>query len=315
MPSVTGVSLAVEVDEIKDLFSAGVSLSVNDGVETNVLTKGHGLQRCVVFTLLQTLILNERNQLMPTENQAQQPPDPIILLIEEPELYIHPQLAKLFFDVMASFAETDQVIYTTHSPLFVDAYRAEDVGVVNKQSPAVGTQIRSYDTAAFDELDDRGLFKGFTRLNPSMNEMFFAKRVLLVEGPEDSLAVAATLKALGRITTRPEELEWSVITCGGKQSIPFFQRVLNAFAIPYAVLHDTDITSDISPDNKAKHEKQNNTIRSLAHGNQVHSYPVKLEHSLGLATHFPDQYDAHVFFSDLSRITQEVKDIIAAVFA
>jgi hypothetical protein len=34
MPSVTGVALAVEVDEVKDLFSAGVSLSVNDGVDT-----------------------------------------------------------------------------------------------------------------------------------------------------------------------------------------------------------------------------------------------------------------------------------------
>jgi predicted ATP-dependent endonuclease of OLD family len=235
-------------------------------------------------------------------------------LIEEPELYIHPQLAKLFFDVVASFAETDQVIYTTHSPLFVDAYRAENVGVVSKLTPAVGTRIRSCDTTAFDGLDDRGLFKGFTKLNPSMNELFFAKRVLLVEGPQDSVAVAATLKTLGHITTRPEELEWSVIACGGKESIPFFQRVLNAFAIPYAVLHDTDIGPGISLDNKAKQEKHNNTIRSLAHGNKIHSYPVKLEHSLGLETHFADQYAAHVFFSDPSKITQEVKDIIGAIF-
>jgi putative ATP-dependent endonuclease of OLD family len=314
MPSVTGVSLAVEVDEVKDLFSAGVSLSVNDGVDTNVLAKGHGLQRCVVFTLLQTLILNERNQLMAAGNEAPPSVEPILLLIEEPELYIHPQLAKLFFDVMASFAETDQVIYTTHSPLFVDAYRAENVGVISKPTPAVGTRIRSYDTTAFDGIDNRGLFNGFTRLNPSMNELFFAKRVLLVEGPQDSVAVAATLKALGRITMRPEELEWSVIVCGGKESIPFFQRVLNAFAIPYAVLHDTDITPGISPDNKAKHEKNNNTIRSLARGNKIHSYPVELEHSLGLTAHFSSQYDAHVFFSDSSKITQEVKDIIGAVF-
>lgn len=315
MPSVTGVSLAVEVDEVKDLFSAGVSLSVNDGVDTNVLAKGHGLQRCVVFTLLQTLILNERNQLMAADNEAQLPADPIILLIEEPELYIHPQLAKLFFDVMVSFAETDQVIYTTHSPLFIDAYWAEDVGVVSKPDPTVGTRIRSCDKTAFDGLDDRKLFQGFTRLNPLMNELFFAKRVLLVEGPEDSVAVTATLKALGRITMRPEELEWSVIACGGKESIPFFQRVLNAFAIPYAVLHDTDITAGIPIDNKAKHEKHNNTIRSLAHGNQVHSYPVKLEHSLSLTTHFADQYAAHVFFSDPAKITQEVKDIVGSVFA
>lgn len=315
MPSVTGVSLAVEVDEVKDLFSAGVSLSVNDGVDTNVLSKGHGLQRCVVFTLLQTLILNERNQLMAVGDETPPPADPIILLIEEPELYIHPQLAKLFFDVMASFSKTDQVIYTTHSPLFVDAYRAEDVGVVSKPSPAVGTRIRSCDTTAFDGLDDRKLFQGFTKLNPSMNELFFAKRVLLVEGAQDSVAVTATLQVLGRIINRPEELEWSVIACGGKPSIPFFQRVLNAFAIPYAALHDVDITASTPTSDTATHQKHNDMIRSLARGNPIHAYPVRLEHSLGLTTHFSDQYTAHVFFSNPAKITQEVKDIIAAVFA
>jgi predicted ATP-dependent endonuclease of OLD family len=148
-----------------------------------------------------------------------------------------------------------------------------------------------------------------------MNELFFAKRVLLVEGPEDSIAVTATLKVLGRITARTEELEWSVISCGGKASIPFFQRVLNAFAIPYSVLHDMDITAGMPASNKDTHEKQNNTIRSLARGNMIYAYPVKLEHSLDLGSHFPDQYTAHVFFSDPGRITQEVKDIVGAIFA
>ena len=314
MPSVTCVSLSVDVDEVKDLFSAGVSLSVDDGVETDVLSKGHGLQRCIVFTLMQTLIMNERHQLIPITEGAAPTVDPIILLIEEPELYLHPQLSKLFYDMMATFAVTDQVIYTTHSPLFVDAYRAEDVGIVSKPNTTIGTRIRSCDVTAFEGLDDRKLFQGFTKLNPSMNELFFAKRVLLVEGPEDAIAVVATLKALGRIETRPEELEWSVIVCGGKASIPFFQRVLNAFAIPYAVLHDMDITEGMKNDDKAIHETRNNMISSLAHERPVYSYPVNLEYSLGRSQKFSDQYAAHVHFSDPSIITQEVKDIIGAVF-
>ncbi len=315
MPSVTGVSLAVEIGEVEELFSAGVSLSVNDGVDTDVLAKGHGLQRCIVFTLLQTLILNERNQLVATGNVPPLPQDPIILLVEEPELYIHPQLSKLFFDVLASFAQTDQVMYTTHSPWFVDAYEAERVALVTKHDAAAGTRVRSCDSSAFDGLDDKKLFQGFTRLNPAMNELFFAKRVLLVEGPEDSIAVTATLKKLGRITTRPEELEWSVIPCGGKPSIPFFQRVLNAFKIPYAVLYDLDIAVAMREDDKAVQQKRNDTIAALRGTNPVHTYPVHLERSLGLATHFSDQYAAHVFFSDLTKITQEVEDIVTAVFS
>jgi CRISPR-associated exonuclease Cas4 len=315
MPSVAGVSFAVEIEEVKELFSAGVSLSVNDGVETDVLAKGHGLQRCIVFTLLQTLILNERNQLIAAGGDAGLVLDPIILLVEEPELYIHPQLSKLFFDVLASFAQTDQVIYTTHSPWFVDAYEAERVALVSKPDAAVGTQVCSCDPTAFDGLNDKKLFQGFTKLNPAMNELFFAKRVLLVEGPEDSIAVTATLKKLEQITSRPEELEWSVISCGGKESIPFFQRVLNAFRIPYAVLHDLDITAAMTPDAKSVEQKRNETIAGLCGTNRVYTYPIKLEHSLGLAAHFSDQYAAHVLFSDPAKITKQVEDIISAVFA
>ena len=38
-------------------------MSVDDGVETDVLAKGHGLQRCIVFTLMQALIMNYRDDL------------------------------------------------------------------------------------------------------------------------------------------------------------------------------------------------------------------------------------------------------------
>ena len=315
MPSVQGVSLAVEVEEVKELFAAGVSLSVNDGITTDVLAKGHGLQRCVVFTLLQTLILNERNQLVAAAQPVAQDTDSIMLLVEEPELYIHPQLSKLFFDVLASFAVTDQVIYTTHSPVFVDAYEAERVVIVAKPNVGAGTTLRPCDRSAFEGLDDRRLFQGFTRLNASMNELFFAKNVMLVEGPEDVIAVVAVLKALGRILSRPEEIEWSVIACGGKEAIPFFQRVLNAFSIPYRVIHDLDIKPGLHPDAEAMHRKRNEAIASLSRGSLIFSYPVKLEASLGLAEHFADQYSAHVFFSEPARITPEVREIVAQAFA
>lgn len=314
MPSVQSVSLSVEVEEVKELFAAGVSLSVNDGVNTDVLAKGHGLQRCVVFTLLQTLILSERNQLV-APAQPQQDADSILLLVEEPELYIHPQLSKLFFDVLASFASTDQVIYTTHSPVFVDAYESERIAIVTKPDVGTGTTLRSCDRTAFDGLDDRRIFQGFTRMNAAMNEVFFAKRVMLVEGPEDVIAIVATLKALGRIVQRPEELEWTVVACGGKEAIPFFQRVLNAFSIPYRVIHDLDLRPGMSHDAEANHRRTNDSIDSLLRGASAFRYPIKLEDSLGLAKHFQDQYSAHVYFSDPSRISAPVRELINQAFA
>ena len=314
MPSVSGISLEVNIDEIKDIFSSGISLSVNDGVETDVLAKGHGLQRCVVFTLLQTLIMNEREQLIPRQDCVAGECAPIILAIEEPELYIHPQLAKLFHDVMKEFAESDQVMYATHSPLFIDAFEHDRIAMVQKPSTDIGTVVRKCDTIAFDGLDERKIFKGITRLNPSVNELFFAKSVLLVEGPEDQIAVTAYLMNEGKIKNRIEEIDWSIIVAGGKDAIPFFQRVMNAFSIPYVVLHDMDILSGMNENNKETQEKINTKIKSLAGKNTVVTFPIKLEKSLELEEHLKDQYDAHLFFKSPENITEEFRSILKQIF-
>jgi putative ATP-dependent endonuclease of OLD family len=311
MPSVQGIALTVEIEEFKDLFSAGVSMSVHDGVMTDVSAKGHGLQRCIIFTLLQSLILNERNLL--ADGTKQESHDAIILLVEEPELYIHPQLSKLFSDVLVSFSESDQIIYTTHSPIFVDAYEAERVAIVTKPDTG-GTTIRCCDSSAFDGLGEKKLFQGFTRLTSTMNELFFARRVLLVEGPEDVVAVIATLQAIGRISVRTEELEWSVLSCGGKEAIPFFQRIANAFSIPYAVLHDLDITENMPTDQQALHVRSNAEIAALAKGSHIYTYPIKLESSLGISNHLKDMYSTHRYFSAPENITEEVREIISSIF-
>jgi putative ATP-dependent endonuclease of OLD family len=307
MPSVNSVSISVAVTELKEIFSSGVSLSVNDGIDTDVLAKGHGLQRCIVFSLLKALIDVERNA-------KQEAPRPIILVIEEPELYIHPQLSKLFFDVMREFSETDQVIYTTHSPIFVDAYLYKDIAIVSKLSVEIGTKLKTASGNSIEELQEAKIFKGLSRFNPSVSELFFAKRILIVEGPEDLIAVNAILSHAELIKYRAEELEWSILVAGGKDAIPFFQRVANEFSIPYSVLYDIDIKDGMSQNTIDNHQKVNDLIIQLAGDNPIHTFPIKLEESLGLDFHLKDQYRAHEFFSEPNNITEEVKNVVLAVF-
>lgn len=90
MPSVKGVRVRVDTEQVRDLFSRGVSILVDDGKLTEVGMKGRGLQRCVIFGLLQALIMNQRGQLVQTPDGT--PSDSasneqtIILATEEPEL-------------------------------------------------------------------------------------------------------------------------------------------------------------------------------------------------------------------------------------
>lgn len=312
MPSVEKVKLKVVTEDVTAIFSKGVEILVDDGVETDVLLKGHGLQRCIIFSLLQALILNERNQLI-SEEGSEELQHPIILAIEEPELYIHPQLGKLFYDVLISFAENDQVIYTTHSPHFIDVYKYDSIALIKKDKIG-GTKFVNCDQDSFDGLTDRKVFQGLTQLNSDVNELFFAKKVIVVEGPEDKIAITETIKKLGKIKMRTEEIDVTIIVAGGKQSIPFFIRVLNAFKLDYSILHDLDVEAGMKLDLENVEKARNKAIADLAL-NKVITFPVKLENTLGLTKgHLKDQYEALLYFSDHSKINSDLEEIIKKVF-
>ena len=95
-PDVNSVHMRVDIDEPKDFFARGVSLQIDDGVLTDVIDKGNGLQRSVIFGLLQALI-DSNKQEQSTDDKKVLSPKPIILSIEEPELYIHPQLQRMIY--------------------------------------------------------------------------------------------------------------------------------------------------------------------------------------------------------------------------
>lgn len=311
MPSVEKVTLRVLTEDVKTIFSRGVELTIDDGIETDVLLKGHGLQRCIVFTLIQTLILNERNELVNTDPSKIED-NPILLAIEEPELYIHPQLGKLFYDVLREFSNKQQVIYSTHSPRFIDVYENENIALISKDKTD-GTKVMNCDTTAFSGLTGRRIFQDLTQLNTDVNELFFAKNVIVVEGPEDKIAITETCKKLGKLKVRTEEIDITVIVANGKGNIPFSVRVLNAFKINYAVLHDTDLKPGMTTDAENSVKTANKKISDVANSSKLVTYPIKLEETVGVTHHFNDQYYTMTFFSNHSNINTDLENIITEV--
>ena len=291
MPSVRGVRLDVTVDEPRELFSRGIALQVDDGVMTDVLEKGHGLQRSVVFGLLQMLIKTTRET--QGENIERRP---IILCIEEPELYIHPQSQRLVFSVLKAFATSgsDQVLYTTHSPAFVDVGFYERIALVWKQDAETGSVVRQCEAGVLGSLEERKGFQLLTSFSLKHNELFFARNILLVEGPEDEIAVVATARVLGHIVDLPDERGLAVVVVTNKQSMVKFQKLLNAFRVPYRVLLELDGQPETDGDNEL--------ILGLLNGNGVVTLPNTLEDMLGLQHHFKKVYDAHQFFAAADNI-------------
>ena len=79
--------------------------------------------------------------------------------------------------------------------------------------------------------------KLYTRFNSDRNEIFFAEKVVLVEGPTEqkSLPIAFELNGIDI-----NKSNISIIDSGGVDGIKFLVKILNAFKIPFVVIADTD---------------------------------------------------------------------------
>lgn len=238
--------ISTEPPEIRALVMPSTSLVIKDplaGIDTQVGHQGHGLQRTLVMTLLQILAEVQSQPMAPGDQVLARSS---VLIVEEPELYLHPQMGRLMRDVLYRLASQPgmQVACSTHSPIFLDIagkYRTIVRMVKQPSGDTTGNQVTQELFPAPGQQAERAKLQTVARFHPTVNELFFAKHVVLFE---EFSAIAAFDRAaeLTGVFTRHGRVrrEVTLIDCDGKNNITAFQRVLNAFGIPYRVLHDLD---------------------------------------------------------------------------
>jgi predicted ATPase len=156
----------------------------------------------------------------------------VVLLIEEPELYLRPQAQRYLYRLLREFALAgNQVIYSTHSPAFLNVTRLDELVFVERL-PETGTRALQPEPVSADED-----FRVMTEFDAARSELFLARAVLLVEGLTEKLVLPFVFSALGYDVDR-EAI--SIIECGGKPNIPLFARICRATGIPFLVVHDSD---------------------------------------------------------------------------
>lgn len=89
------------------------------GREIDILSCGTGLQSMVILSILQTYIKLKKD-------------DDFILLIEEPEVYLHPSLQRKMITTLLKISELNQIILTTHSPIIISKIDKGNIHCVNK---------------------------------------------------------------------------------------------------------------------------------------------------------------------------------------
>lgn len=257
-----GAEIDVEVipPNIDDVFRANTQVWINDGVRTDIRRKGHGLQRALTFALIKVISDNlkiEREQAAPEQIATRTASSSTYFILEEPELYLHPQAQRALFDSLASLSEAkSQVILCTHASALIDVERYKSICIVKKDSDATGTQVCQCTDDIFTG-DKKKDFNLSYWINPDRSELFFAKRVVLVEGPTDKTLIPALAKQLNVF-----RFDHTLVDCGSKDSIPLYCELLNKFKIPYIAVYDKDHQAAKSADGLASANKSSALIEA-----------------------------------------------------
>jgi len=277
---------------------------LEDEYKSPVERTGHGTQRAFILTMLHYLtVVQARLQIEKKDIEegkkenlnlipVQLIPN-LIIGIEEPELYQHPNRQRYLYKTLLNLsegsivgvAEKIQIIYSTHSPLFVDITQCNKVRIFSKMkgerdkpkyTEVIGTNLDKV-AEKINEINEKpkGTYTGLTLearlkktlMTPWMNESFFAKVVVLVEGEQDRAIIIGMAEALKYDF---EGKNISVIPCMGKGNLDKPAVIFNELKIPIYVIWDSDYE-----EKNAKKEINHRLLRFF--GQNVEDWPDRIE--------------------------------------
>lgn len=161
----------------------------------------------------------------------------VILLADEPDANLHPDAVAEMAGILQEFAgrENRQVMLATHSSQMI----SENVMDVNSivRVTKEDRQTKCFQSnLSMSVLKDA--IKNMVYFDRPRSDMFFADKVVLVEGPTD-YNMYRFLKSQGEF----KDCDTNgvvLIDCCGKWPMPYFQKILNAYNIPHSILIDLD---------------------------------------------------------------------------
>ena len=170
LPQLKSVQITKRNDDYIDrLLRNDIDIVIDDGTPTSISYKGDGIK-----SLATLAILKDRSSKMPAS----------IIAIEEPESHLHSGAIHSLVEVIKNISKNNQVIITTHNPLFVQQNNVRSNIIVNlgtaQQAKSISEIRNVLGVLPSDNLKD-------------------ANYVLVVEGEDDKIALSKILPAISTV--------------------------------------------------------------------------------------------------------------------
>ena len=230
-----GIEIKPNLQNLNDILKPKYDINLFSNVKTKFDKQGTGLIRTTAFAMLRY------HSNLKTEKKIET--RPILVAFEEPEIYLHPSAANLLRDTIYALGKSDQIVCNTHSPWMIDLTQ-EPLSLVKMIFKADDTiTCKNYGlTSSYLKLqpDDKKRVKMLQLFDDELSRVFFAEKIIVVEGDTELLSIKNTINILPESTKKEILSKSQVIRARGKASIISLVKYLQDLDIFPIVMHDRD---------------------------------------------------------------------------
>ena len=211
LTDIKGVSIEIPDDTRRSSLRRDFEIIVDDGTPTSLAFKGDGVKSLAALSLLKDRLSTYGAS---------------IIAIEEPESHLHPAAIHQLLDVIKTLSEENQVILSTHNPLFVDRHEIKTNVIIDRGSASPAKNIKQ--------------IRDLLGIKASDN-LTSASFVLVVEGEDDVLSMKALLRYLSSKLRQMIDNHMLIVEpIGGAGNLPYKLTLLKNSLCVFHTMLDND---------------------------------------------------------------------------
>ena len=188
--------------------------SINN-LESDMMSCGTGYQSMLILAILETYV------------EMTNKSTDYILIIEEPEVYLHPSLQRKMIRTLVNLSKSNQVLFSTHSPIMISSLGKENIALV----------IKEHGRGKVVEIE---LNKVIEELGVRPDDIFLKKAIIMVEGPDDKSIIKELISKINTEVCK----DIDIIETGSCTNMKFYANAQMLFNTTYKpnvlIIRDAD---------------------------------------------------------------------------